>query len=136
MSQELLNKAAQASMKSEVPDFNVGDTVKVNYRIVEGDKERIQAFIGTVIARSGGGISETFRVRRIVSGQGVERVFPVHSPRVADVEIVRQGRVRRAKLHYLRKRVGKATRVKDKKVLTRKQREALEAAKAEAASKE
>jgi large subunit ribosomal protein L19 len=131
VSQELLNKAVRGSMKSEVPDFNVGDTVSVQYRIVEGEKERIQAFTGTVIARKGGGISETFRVRRIVAGQGVERTFPLHSPRVADVEIVRQGDVRRAKLHYLRKRVGKATRVKDKRVMTKKERLAAEAAAAE-----
>ncbi|MFP4140347.1 MAG: 50S ribosomal protein L19 [Planctomycetota bacterium] len=128
MSQELLNKAVQGSLKTDIPEFGIGDTVSVQYRIVEGEKERIQAFTGTVIARKGGGISETFRVRRIVAGQGVERTFPLHNPRVADVEIVRRGAVRRAKLNYLRKRVGKATRVKDKRVMTKKERLAAEAA--------
>jgi len=113
MSQELLKKAAQSSMKSEVPSFKVGDTVKVHCRIVEGDKERVQMFIGTVISRRGSGISEMFTVRRIVNNEGVERTFPVHSPKVADVEVVRGGRVRRAKLYYLRDRVGKATRLKE-----------------------
>ncbi len=135
MSQELINKAAQASLKSEIPEFHVGDTVKVWYRIVEGDKERLQPFIGTVIGRKGGGINETFRVRRIVNNQGVERVFPVHSPRLADVEIIRRGKIRRAKLYYLRKRVGKATRVRELKIgKTRRERE-LEAAQAQAAQR-
>jgi len=113
VSQELLKKAVEYSAKKEIPDFSVGDTVDVSVRIIEGEKERIQLFTGTVIRRSGEGIHETFTVRRIVSGQGVERVFPVHSPRVADVKIVRSGRTRRAKLHFLRERVGKATRLKD-----------------------
>ena len=113
MSQELLNKAAQASMKEELPEFRVGDTVNVHVRIIEGEKERIQIFRGTVIARRGTGISETFTVRRIVNNEGVERVFPVHSPKVATVEVIRSGKVRRAKLYYLRDRVGKATRLKD-----------------------
>ena len=119
MSQELLKRAAEASMKSELPDFHVGDTVNVSVRIVEGEKERTQVFSGTVIGRSGSGVAETFRVRRIVAGQGVERVFPLHSPRVSGVEVVRSGKVRRAKLYFLRDRVGKATRLKDTK---RKQR--------------
>jgi len=100
-------------MKSDVPEFRIGQTVNVAVRIVEGDKERIQVFSGTVIARRGSGISETFTVRRIVNNQGVERVFPIHSPKIAGVEVVRSGKVRRAKLYYLRDRVGKATRLKE-----------------------
>jgi large subunit ribosomal protein L19 len=115
VSQELLNRAAQASLKDTTPDFHVGDTVNVSVRIVEGEKERTQVFTGTVIGRSGSGVAETFRVRRIVAGQGVERVFPIHSPRMIGVEVVRSGKVRRAKLYFLRDRVGKATRLKDMK---------------------
>ena len=113
MSQELLNKAAESSMKAEVPDFQIGDTVNVSVRIVEGEKERVQVFTGAVIARRGAGISETFTVRRIANNQGVERIFPIHSPKVAGIEVVRGGKVRRAKLYYLRDRVGKATRLKE-----------------------
>ena len=113
MSHELLKKAAERSMKKDVPKFAVGDTVNVSCRIVEGDKERIQVFSGTVIARKGSGISETFTVRRMVANEGVERIFPLHSPNVAGVEVVRGGRTRRSKLYYLRERVGKATRLKD-----------------------
>lgn len=113
MSQELLNKVAESSMKKDIPDFRVGDTVNVSVRIVEGDKERIQVFNGTVISRSGAGVHETFVVRRIVNKEGVERVFPLHSPKVAGVEVVRSGKIRRAKLYFLRDRVGKATRLKD-----------------------
>ncbi len=102
------------SMKSELPELNIGDTVKVHVKIKEGDKERIQVFEGTIIAKKHGGIAETFTVRRLSHGCGVERVFPVHSPNVAKVEIVRSGRVRRAKLFYLRDRVGKAAKVKEK----------------------
>lgn len=119
MSQELLNKAAQTSLKTDVPQFRVGDTVNVSVKIVEGEKERIQIFSGTVLGRSGGGIAETFRVRRIVAGQGVERVFPLHSPRVVSVEVVRSGQTRRAKLYFLRDRVGKSTRLKDVKIKTK-----------------
>ena len=93
--------------------FNVGDTVRIAVKIVEGDTERIQHFQGTVIARRGSGIEETFTVRRVQAGQGVERVFPVNSPRIAGVEVVRRGMVRRAKLYYLRDKVGKAARVKE-----------------------
>ena len=113
MSQELLKKAAQATMKEEVPEFRVGDTVSVSVRIVEGEKERVQIFTGTVVGRRGAGVSETFRVRRMVAGQGVERVFPVHSPKIADVKVVRNSKTRRAKLYFLRDRVGKATRLKE-----------------------
>ena len=115
MSQELLRKAAESSMKTDLPDLRVGDTVNVSVRIIEGEKQRIQIFTGTVIARKGAGISETFTVRRIVNNEGVERVFPLHSPKVAGVEVVRSGKVRRAKLYYLRDRVGKSTRLKERK---------------------
>ncbi len=99
-------------LKSEVPAFEVGDTVKVHVRIKEGQKYRIQIFEGTVIAKRHGGISETFTVRRVAHGCGIERVFPVHSPVVDKVEVVRHGKVRRSKLYYLRDRVGKAAKVK------------------------
>ena len=113
MSQELLKKAAEGGMKAEIPEFRVGDTVNVSVRIVEGEKERIQVFSGTVIGRSGSGASKTFRVRRIVNNEGVERIFPLHSPKIANIEVVRSGKTRRAKLYYLRDRVGKATRPKE-----------------------
>ncbi len=115
MSQELLKKAAESSKKSEIPVFRIGDTVNVSVRIVEGEKERTQVFTGTVIARRGWGISETFTVRRVVNNQGVERIFPLHSPKVAGVEVVRSGKARRAKLYFLRDRIGKATRLKEVK---------------------
>ncbi len=101
-------------MKSEVPQFNIGDTVRVHNRIKEGDKERIQMFEGTVIAKHGGGISETFTVRRVSFGCGVEKTFPIHSPNVVKVDITRYGVVRRAKLYYLRDRVGKSAKVKER----------------------
>ncbi|HIT93873.1 MAG TPA: 50S ribosomal protein L19 [Candidatus Faecivivens stercoripullorum] len=111
---DALKLIAQSSMKAESPKVEVGDYVRVNVLIREGDKERIQAFEGTVIAMKHGGISETFTVRRVAHGVGIERVFPVHSPRVASVDVLRHGVVRRAKLYYLRNRVGKAARVKEK----------------------
>ena len=101
-------------LKENVPSFEIGDTVKVHNKIVEGTRERIQIFEGTVIAKHGGGISETFTVRHVAYGCGVEKTFPLHSPRVADVEVVRHGKVRRSKLYYLRDRVGKAAKVKSK----------------------
>ena len=104
----------EGMLKAEKPVVNVGDTVKVHVRIKEGERERIQVFEGTVIAKKHGGISETFTVRRVAYGVGVERVFPINSPFVEKVEIVRSGRVRRAKLFYLRDRVGKAAKVKEK----------------------
>jgi len=110
---DALKQIAQASMKKDAPVVNVGDTVKVHVQITEGDKSRIQVFEGTVIAKKHGGISETFTVRRVAHGCGIERVFPVHSPAVAKVEVVRSGKVRRAKLYYLRDRVGKAAKVKE-----------------------
>lgn len=102
------------NVKSEVPVIEVGSTVRVHIKIKEGNKERIQIFEGTVIAKKNGGVSETFTVRRISYGVGVEKVFPVHSPNVVKVETVRKGKVRRAKLYYLRDRVGKAAKVKEK----------------------
>jgi len=113
VSKELLDKAVAARLKTDIPEFSIGDTVNGSVRIIEGDRERIQVFNGVVIARKGGGVHETFTVRRIVNNEGVERVFPLHSPRVAGVEVVRGGRVRRAKLYYLRDRKGKATRLRD-----------------------
>ncbi len=111
---DALKIIAQDSMKKEMPVVNVGDLVKVYVKITEGDKSRIQVFEGTVIAKKHGGISETFTVRRVAHGCGIERVFPVHSPAVDKVEVVREGVVRRAKLYYLRDRVGKAAKVKSK----------------------
>ena len=96
------------------PDFNVGDVVEVHVRIIEGDKERIQVFSGTVISRSGSGARESFTVRRIVEGEGVERCFPLHSPKIADIRVRKHGEVRRAKLYYLRQKVGKKARVREK----------------------
>ncbi len=107
-----LEQISKSSMKENVPELNIGDTVKVHVRIKEGDKSRIQIFEGTIIAKKHGGINETFTVRRVAHGCGIERVFPVHSPAVDKVEIVRKGVVRRAKLYYLRGRVGKAAKVK------------------------
>lgn len=109
-----LEKIHREQMKSKVPDVNVGDTVKVHTRVVEGGKERIQIFAGIIIARAGQGVSQCLTVRKLSYGEGVERVFPIHSPKIADVEVVKRGRVRRAKLHYLRNRVGKdAVQVKE-----------------------
>ena len=103
-------------LRSDLPPFRSGDTLRVNVRVKEGDKERIQAFEGVCIARRGSGVSESFTVRKISNGVGVERIFPVHSPMIADITVVRRGRVRRAKLYYLRQLTGKATRIKEKKV--------------------
>jgi large subunit ribosomal protein L19 len=104
----------QEQMRKDLPEFNPGDTVRVHVRVVEGGRERIQVFEGVVIARKGGGIRETFTVRRVSYGVGVERTFPLHSPRIAKIEVVRRGRVRRAKLYYLRKLRGKAARIKER----------------------
>ena len=111
---DLLKQVSDSSLKSELPEFSVGDTVKVDVQIKEGNRERIQVFEGTVIARKGSGIAETFTVRKISYGCGVERIFPVHSPIVKGVKVVRRGKVRRAKLYYLRDRVGKAAKVKER----------------------
>ncbi len=111
MKTELLDKVESKSFKKDTPYFEIGDTVEVACRIKEGDKERIQVFSGTVIARKGRGINSTFTVRRIVAGEGVERVFPVHSPNITDIKATRSGKTRRAKLYYLRERTGKATKL-------------------------
>lgn len=110
---DLIKAFTNEQLKTEVPVLNIGDTVKVHNKIKEGTRERIQLFEGTIIAKHGGGISETFTVRRISYGVGVEKTFPVHSPNVVKVDIVRAGKVRRAKLYYLRDRVGKAAKVKE-----------------------
>ncbi|MGN1304709.1 MAG: 50S ribosomal protein L19 [Oscillospiraceae bacterium] len=110
---DALKLISQSSMKENAPVVNVGDTVKVHVRIKEGDKYRIQIFEGTVIAKKHGGINETFTVRRLSYGCGIERVFPVHSPIIEKVELVRSGKVRRSKLYYIRGRVGKAAKVKE-----------------------
>ena len=116
MSQELMSLVEKASMKEQPPKFEIGDTVDVHCRILEGEKERIQVFTGVVIGRSGSGTREMFTVRRIVQGEGVERKFPVHSPRIAKIEVKRSAVVRRAKLYFLRDRVGKAVRLKERRV--------------------
>ena len=110
---DALKKIAESSVKETTPQFRIGDTVKVSVNIREGERERIQMFEGTVIARRGSGVAETFTVRRLSYGVGVERVFPLHSPNVVDVKVVRRGKVRRSKLYYLRDRVGKAAKVKE-----------------------
>ena len=110
---DMIKAFTSEQLKETVPAFNVGDTVRVHNKIKEGTRERIQMFEGTVIARHGGGISETFTVRRVTYGVGVEKTFPLHSPNVADVTVIRHGKVRRAKLYYLRDRVGKASKVKE-----------------------
>ena len=111
---DALKLISQESLKSELPKFNIGDTVRVSVNIKEGQRERIQMFEGTVIARKGSGVGETFTVRRVSYGVGVERVFPLNSPNVRGIEVIRQGKVRRSKLYYLRDRVGKAAKVKEK----------------------
>ena len=103
----------QAGLKTDLPDFGPGDTIKVMVRVREGDKERLQAFEGICVGRRGGGISETFMVRKVSAGVGVERIFPLHSPSIASVEVVRKGNVRRAKMYYLRRLAGKAGRIKE-----------------------
>jgi large subunit ribosomal protein L19 len=115
MSQQILALVEKSSLKAEPPQFSVGDTVDVHTKILEGDKERIQIFTGVVIARSGSGSSEMFKVRRIVANEGVERQFPLHSPKIEKVVVVRSGVVRRAKLYFLRDRVGKAVRLKERR---------------------
>jgi large subunit ribosomal protein L19 len=116
MSQQVMKLVEQPSIKDDIAVFEIGDTVDVHCRILEGEKERIQLFSGVVIARSGSGTREMFTVRRIVQGEGVERKFPLHSPRIAKIEVRRAGVVRRAKLYYLRDRVGKAVRLKQRQI--------------------
>lgn len=109
----IIREIENEMLKKNIPDFKAGDTVRVHFKVIEGGRERIQAFEGLVIKRKGKGLSETFTVRRISYGIGVERVFPLHSPRVEKIEVVRRGRVRRAKLYYIREKVGKAARIKE-----------------------
>lgn len=115
MSQQLINAVTKNYMENDVPEFRAGDTVRVHVRIKEGEKERIQIFEGLVIYRHGGGISATFTVRKISSGVGVEKIFPVHSPMIAKIEVVRLGKVRRAKLSYIRSLSAKAARIKERR---------------------
>ena len=122
MRNRIIESVEAARRKKDVPKFEIGDTVAVGVRIVEGNKERVQPFIGVVIARRGQGMSETFTVRRIVDDEGVERVFPLQSPRIVSVEVQRHGQVRRAKLYYLRERVGKARKLRERRVSTGKGR--------------
>ncbi len=131
MQNRLLSVVEEGSMKPTVPKFEIGDTVDVHVRILEGDKERIQIYNGVVIARSGSGTREMFVVRRIVQGEGVERKFPIHSPRIADIVVKRSGKVRRAKLYYLRERSGKSVRLKERFTTSASVTEAKAAAKAE-----
>lgn len=112
---ERLATLSREGLKTDLPRFNPGDTVKVMVRVREGDKERLQAFEGLCISKRGGGISETFTVRKISAGVGVERIFPLHSPVISSIDVVRRGRVRRAKLYYLRAATGKAARVREKR---------------------
>ena len=111
-----IEKIHRENMKTDIPEFAIGDTVQIDVRIIEGGKERIQAFTGTVIARNGQGIAQSVTLRRVSFGQGVERVIPLHSPRLAGLTVVRRGSVRRAKLYYLRDMVGKSARVKDRQI--------------------
>ena len=120
MSQQLMDLVEKTSLKESPPEFEIGDTVDVHCEILEGEKKRVQVFTGVVIARSGSGTREMFTVRRIVQGEGVERKFPLHSPRIAKIEVTRSAMVRRAKLYFLRDRVGKATRLTERRVERKK----------------
>jgi large subunit ribosomal protein L19 len=111
---DIVKEIENEQLRDGLPEFDAGDTVRVNVRVREGDKERVQAFEGVCIAKKGGGVTETFTVRKVSSGIGVERVFPLHSPMVESIQVVRRGRVRRAKLYYLRARKGKAARIREK----------------------
>ncbi len=112
---DIVEKVSREQLRENIPQFGPGDTLRVNVRVREGEKERIQAFEGICIARKGGGVSETFTVRKVSSGIGVERIFPVHSPSLESIEVVRRGRVRRAKLYYLRELRGKSARIREKR---------------------
>jgi len=116
---QITDAVERAQLRDDLPDFRPGDTVKVHVRVVEGGRERIQVFQGAVIRRQGGGLRETFTVRKVSFGVGVERTFPVHSPSIAKIELVTRGDVRRAKLYYLRDRIGKAAKIKEKRTPTR-----------------
>lgn len=116
--EKILNLVTAAQLRTDIPEFHVGDTISVSVKVIEGDKERLQQFKGIVMGIKGGGINKTFRVRKISNGVGVERIFPINSPRIAKVEVVKEGSIRRAKLYYLRGLTGKAaTKIKDKKRL-------------------
>ena len=110
---DLIKLIESEQMKQNIPEFNVGDTVRVFVKVVEGSRERLQAFEGFVLKKQGGGLTENFTVRRVAYGVGVERTFPIHSPRIDRIEVVRKGKVRRAKLNYMRQRVGKAAKIKE-----------------------
>ena len=110
---EIIRSIESAQLRSDIPEFGIGDTVRVQVKVVEGSRERLQAFEGVVIARRNGSVRETFTVRRLSYGVGVERTFPVHSPKIADITVIRKGKVRRAKLYYLRGRTGKAAKIKE-----------------------
>lgn len=112
---DVIQSIQEEQLKKDLPDFAPGDTVKVHVKVVEGDRERIQVFEGVVLKRAGGGLTETFTVRKISQGVGVERTFPVHSPKIDRIEVVRKGKVRRARLFYLRERTGKAARIKERR---------------------
>jgi large subunit ribosomal protein L19 len=116
---QITDAVERAQLRDDLPDFRPGDTVKVHVRVVEGNRERIQVFQGAVIRRQGGGLRETFTVRKVSFGVGVERTFPVHSPSIAKVDLVTRGDVRRAKLYYLRNRIGKAAKIKEKRTPSR-----------------
>ena len=118
---EILKQVEAPSLRADPLEFSIGDTVNVHTRILEGDKERIQVFNGVVIGRRGSGTRELFTVRRIVAGEGVERSFPIHSPKIAKLEVVRHGKVRRAKLFYLRERMGKSTRLSERRAAGKKE---------------
>jgi large subunit ribosomal protein L19 len=120
---DLLHEIESPYLKRELPHFQIGDTLEIRFLIREGDKERLQSFIGTLIRRRGSGIRETITVRRIVDGEGVERIFPLHSPKIGEIVVRRHGKVRRAKLYYLRERIGKATKVKEEMFRDRKMKD-------------
>ena len=111
---DIIKNITEEQIRTDLPQLNIGDTVKVYFKVIEGTRERVQMFEGTIISKKGAGVSETFTVRRISYGVGVERVFPVNSPKIDKIEVSRTGKIRRAKLYYLRDRVGKATKVKEK----------------------
>lgn len=123
---EIVENIQQQYLKSGLPDFRAGDTVKVFSKIIEGDKQRTQVFEGTVIARRGAGVNKTFMVRKLSYGVGVERIYPLHSPRIEKIEIVKQGKIRRAKLFYLRKKYGKFAKIKDKQIFEETAQESAE----------
>ena len=115
MRSRIIDSIEQGSLRKDAPTFDIGDTVSVGVRIIEGSKERVQPYVGVVVARRGRGMNETFTVRRIVNNEGVERIFPIQSPRIVAVEVIRHGKVRRSKLYYLRERVGKSRKLRERR---------------------